>query len=281
MEVKPRPCCDGFTLLEVVLVMGLSTLIVGGMALALQSQEKAYRDQGSSGEELQSVNLALKRLQQDLQLAGTGLPPRTLPAIVPGSGDGMPVLTIRYLTDIPFVTKLDAPATDQSRIFHIPPKDMGHFRKGDQVLVHNDGAWLSFRAEAVQSRSSPPGLLPGPEVLSSAGDGPFRLTFPQGSDIFRLRDAEIWYHLAGGEAWDGRLIRRQGDREEIIAVNVHDLVIEYRVASPDHAYAPGPQWTLSPPEDAAILETRVRLVIGRTAIRFTVAPRNLRSESPS
>ncbi len=101
MAVAPRPSCRGYSLLEVVLVIGMSTLIVGGMVLALQSQERAFRAQGSGLEKLQNVDLAVRQLQQDLQLAGVGLPPGTLPAVAPGPGDGRPVLPIRYLRKPP------------------------------------------------------------------------------------------------------------------------------------------------------------------------------------
>ncbi len=277
MAVVPRPSCSGYSLLEVVLVMGMSTLIVGGMALALQSQERAYRAQGSGHEELQSVDLAVSQLQKDLQLAGAGLPPGTLPAVAPGPGNGKSVLTIRYLTDDPFVTRLTAPATDQSRLFRISPKAISRFRKGDQVLVHNDGAWLAFRVADVQSRSRP-GLRPASDILSSAGGAPFRLAFPQGSEVVRLRDAEVQYVLARGEAWDGRLVRRQGTQEAVIAVNVQDLIVDYLVVPPDGV---GQQWAPTPSEDRAVLGIRVRLAVGRTAVRFTVTPRNLVRESLS
>ena len=277
MAVAPRLSCRGYSLLEVVLVMGMSTLIVGGMALALQSQEQAYRAQGSRQEELHNVDLAVRQIQQDLQLAGAGLPPGTLPAVAPGPGDGRPVLTIRYLTDAPFVTRLAAPATDQSRLFHIPPKDLGRFRQGDQVLVHNDGAWLAFRVEAVQPRTGP-GLYPAQDILSSAGGAPFRVTFPQGSEVLRLRDAEVQYLLPQGEAWDGRLVRRHGTEETVLAVNVEDLVVDYLVVPPKGG---GQQWMPAPPEETRVLGIRVRLAVGGTAVRFTVTPRNLPPETPA
>lgn len=284
MAVTARVSCRGYSLLEVVMVMGVSALIVGGMALAIQSQEHAYRVQGSGGVELQNLDLAVRRLQKDLQLAGTGLPPRTLPAIVPGSGDGIPVLTIRYLADAPFVTHLTASATDDSKIFHIPPKDIDHFRQGDEVLVHHEGAWLAFQVAAVQSRASPgtsPGLRPAPEILGGARDQWFQAIFPQGSEVLRLRDAAVEYLLAGGEAWNGRLVRRQGTREEVVASGVHELSVEYNVAVPGHGYTASPKWILVPRGDAPVLETRVRLAVGRTAVRFTVAPRNFLRESLS
>jgi len=277
MAVTARPSCSGYSLLEVVLVIGMSTLIVGGMALALQSQERAYRAQGSGHEELQSVDLAVSQLQQDLQLAGAGLPPGTLPAVAPGPGNGKPVLTIRYLTDDPFVTRLTAPATDQSRLFRISPKAISRFRKGDQVLVHNDGKWLAFRVADVQSRSSP-GLRPAPDTLSSADGAPFRLTFPQGSEVVRLRDAEVQYVLARGKAWDGRLVRRHGTHEAVVAVDVQDLNVDYLVVPPDGV---GQEWTPTPPGDTSVLGIRVRLAVGRTAVRFTVTPRNLSRKSLS
>ena len=277
MAVTARPSCSGYSLLEVMLVIGMSTLIVGGMALVLQSQERAYRAQGSGQEELQNVDLAVSQLQQDLQLAGAGLPPGTLPAVAPGPGNGRPVLTIRYLTDAPFVTRLTVPATDQSRLFRVPPKAIRRFRQDDQVLVHNDGAWLAFRVADVQSRSSP-GLRPAPDILSSAGGAPFRLIFPQGSEVVRLRDAEVQYVLARGEEWDGRLVRRHGTHETVVAVNVEDLIVRYLVVSP---VGDGQQWAPKPPGDRPVLGIRVRLAVGRTAVRFTVTPRNLIRKSLS
>lgn len=271
MEVRPRPCCYGFSLLEVVLVMALSTLIVGGMVLALQSQERAYRAQRSGREELENLDFAVRQLQQDLQLMGAGLPPQTLAAIAPGPGNGRPILTVRYLTEAPFVTRLAAPGSSQSKLFRIPSQDTRHFRKGDQVLVHNDGAWLTFRVEAVESRSSS-GLRPASDISGSAEGEPFRLTFPQGSKVVLLRNGEVQYIFGRGEAWDGRLVRRQGTQEAVVAVGVQEFNIQYLVASPDEA---GPRWTPTPGEDTFVLGTRVQLVIGKTAVRFTVMRRNL------
>jgi hypothetical protein len=84
--------------------------------------------------------------------------------------------------------------------------------------------------------------------------------------------------LAQGEAWDGRLVRRQGTQEAVIAVNVQDLIVDYLVVPPDGV---GQQWAPTPSEDTAVLGIRVRLAVGRTAVRFTVTPRNLSRESLS
>ncbi len=115
-------------------------------------------------------------------------------------------------------------------------------------------------------------------MLSSVGDQPFRLAFPQGSEVLRLRNAEVQYVLAQGEAWDGRLVRRHGTQEAVVAVDVQDLIVDYLVTPPDGV---GQQWTPTPPGDARVLGIRVRLAVGRTAVRFTVAPRNLVRESLS
>ena len=81
MAPVPRPSVRGFTLVELLIAMGLSLLIVGGMWIALQSQEGAYRAQGAGREARQMLEAAVQQLQEDLKLAGTGLPPQTLPAI--------------------------------------------------------------------------------------------------------------------------------------------------------------------------------------------------------
>jgi len=78
--------------------------------------------------------------------------------------------------------------------------------------------------------------------------------------------------LARGEAWDGRLVRRQGTQEAVVAVNVQDLIVDYLVVPPD---GDGQQWMPTPPGDGAVLGIRVRLAVGKTAVRFTVTPRNL------
>ncbi len=84
--------------------------------------------------------------------------------------------------------------------------------------------------------------------------------------------------LAQGEAWDGRLVRRHGTHETVVAVNVEDLIVDYLVVPPDGV---GQQWTPTPSGDTSVLGIRVRLAVGRTAVRFTVTLRNLLRESLS
>ena len=54
------PSCRGSTLIELMIAMGLSVLIVGGMALVLQTQERAYQAQGAAREELQQLVLLFR-----------------------------------------------------------------------------------------------------------------------------------------------------------------------------------------------------------------------------
>jgi len=106
--------CRGYTLIELMIGMGLSVLIVGGMALALQAQERAYQAQGARREELQGLESAAQELQRDFQLAGANLPSWTIPALEPGPGKEGPLITIRYLAEAPYVTKLTATTSDES-----------------------------------------------------------------------------------------------------------------------------------------------------------------------
>jgi hypothetical protein len=96
--------------------------------------------------------------------------------------------------------------------------------------------------------------------------------------VVRLRDAEVQYVLARGKEWDGRLVRRQGTQKAVVAVNVQDLIVEYLVVPPDGL---GQEWTPTPPGDNAVLGIRVSLAVGRTAVGFTVTPRNLVQKSLS
>lgn len=280
MARTSRPSCHGHTLPELLVAMGLSALIVGGMGFVLQVQKRAYRAQGAEIEAGRIVDAAVKQLQQDLQMAGAGLPPRTLPAIVPGNGDGSPLITVRYLMDDPFITTLTADASEESKLFRISPKVVRQFRRGDRVLVHRDGTWLSFRVAAVRSRIRP-GLRPDPRSLQSPGDASVRLAFPRGSEVIRLREAEVQYRLERGQGSNLRLIRRRGDRESLIVDRVKDLRVEYLVAAHDEDGAVGPQWTAKPAGNISVLGTRVRLAVGSNSVRFTVTPRNLQSDSPS
>jgi len=54
--------------------------------------------------------------------------------------------------------------------------------------------------------------------------------------------------------------------------------VDYLVVPPDSV---GQEWTPTPPGDGAVLGIRVRLAVGRTAVRFTVTPRNLIRKSLS
>lgn len=280
MTVTIRHSCRGYTLVELMLAMGLATLIVGGMALALQAQERAYQAQGAGQKARQMLEAAVQQLQQDLQLAGAGLPSQTLPALAPGSGDGNPVITIRYLTEAPFVTRLTAPASERSKLFRVPPDDVRHFRQGDQVLVRHDRTWEAFRVQAVGSHSSPR-LNLTPENLLGAEDPNTWLTFPAGSEVTRLRDAEVQYVLGRGEEGGRHLLRRHGGLEAVIATGVQDLRIDFLVAPPDEDGAAGPRWTPQPPVETLILASRVHLAVGRSAAHFTITPRNILPESPS
>lgn len=280
MTVTFRHSCRGYTVVELLLAMGLATLIVGGMALALQAQERAYEAQGAGQKARQMLEAAVQQLQQDLQLAGAGLPSQTLPALAPGSGDGNPVVTIRYLTEAPFVTRLTAPASERSNLFRVPPDHIRHFRQGDQVLVRYDGGWAAFRVQAVGSHSSPR-LTLAREYVSSAEDSIVWLIFPAGSEVTRLRDAEVQYVLGRGEEGGRHLLRRHGGLDAVIATGVQDLRIDFLVAPPDEDGAAGPRWTPQPPVETPILASRVHLAVGRSATHFTVTPRNILPESPS
>jgi hypothetical protein len=260
--------------------MGMALLIVGGMWLALQSQEGAYRAQGAERESRQMLEGVAQQLQQDLQQAGAGLPPQTLPALTPGSDDGNPVITIRYLRKAPFVTKLTAPGSERSKLFRIPPDDIRHFRQGDQVLVHHDGTWQSFRVQAVGSHSSPR-LTLASDVLRNVKGRTVWLTFPPGSEVARLRDAEVEYVLAQGKRGNRTLVRRHGTQETVVASGVQDFRFDYLVAPPDGDEAASPGWTAQPPPDTPILGARVHLAIGQSTTHFTVTPRNLFPKSPS
>jgi len=254
--------------------MGLSVLIVGGMALALQAQERAYQAQGARREELQGLESAAQELQRDFQLAGANLPSWTIPALDPGPGKGGPLITIRYLAEAPFVTQLTATTSDESKLFPIPPDAAGHFQRGDEVLVHHDGAWLAFRVGGVEARIRP-GLIPDGEIRRSVRDTSLRFLFPQGSQVVRLRDAEVQYLLVQRESGDHVLLRRQGGKERVVAAGVQDLRVEYLLPPPDDGKAAGPKWNAQVPEGTPALGARIRLAVGRASVGFTVIPRNL------
>ena len=274
MARGPCPSCRGYTLIELMIGMGLSVLILGGMALALQAQERAYQAQGAGREELQGLESAAQELQRDFQLAGANLPSWTIPALDPGPGKGGPLITIRYLAEAPFVTKLTATTSDESKLFPIPPDAAGHFQRGDEVLVHHDGAWLAFRVGDVQARIRP-GLSPDGEIRRSVRDKSLRFLFPQGSEVVRLRDAEVQYLLVQRESGDHVLLRRQGGKERVVAAGVQDLRVEYLLPPPDDGKAAGPKWNAQVPEGTPALGARIRLAVGRASVGFTVIPRNL------
>lgn len=278
MDPVARRSCRGFTVIELLIAMGLALLIVGGMWIALQSQEGAYRAQGAGREARQGLEAAVEQLQKDLQQAGGGLPPKTLPALTPGSGNGNPVITIRYLRKAPFITKLTAPGSERSQVFRVPPDDIGQFRRGDQVLIHDDVAWQIFRVQAVGSHTSPR-LELTPEILPSTKDRTVWLTFPAGSEVARLRDAEVQYLFAQGPDGNRHLVRRHGGQEMVVATGVQDLRFEYLVAPSEEDDAASPGWTAQPPPLAPILGARVHLAIGQDTTHFTVTPRNLLPDS--
>ncbi len=276
MAGRPSPSSRGFTLVELLIAMGLSLLIVGGMWLALHAQEGAYRSQRAAREERRVLDAAVQQLQRDLQLAGAGLP-RWTPCIVPGHGDGNPVLTIRYITDPPFVTALIAPASEKSKVFRIPQDAVRHFQPGDRVLIHGSGTSLAFSVESRSRR----GLSPASGSLQSLGNTWGRLSFSPGSKVVRLREGEVQYLLVRGKKGDHRLLRRRGARETVVATGVQDLRIDYLAAPPDGNNSADPVWTSEPPPDTPIIGARVHLAVGQSTAHFTVTPRNLLADSSS
>jgi prepilin-type N-terminal cleavage/methylation domain-containing protein len=275
-----RLSCRGYTLIEVLMAMALSALIVGGMALVLQTQERAYRAQAAAREELQQLEGAVQQFQKDLQLAGANIPSGTLPVLDPGPGrDGL-LVTIRYLTDAPFVTKLTAATPDESKLFSIPKDAISHFRRGDQVLIHHDGAWLAFRVGEMGSRIRP-GLSPEGAIRRSVADESLRLVFPQGSAVIRLRDAEVQYLLEEGDDGDQILLRWQAGRWKVIVEGLQGVSVEYLLAPSGNGKGVGPQWNGHAPAGTWVLGARVRLAAGRSSLGFTVTPRNLSAPFPA
>ena len=280
MGLMPGSRCGGYSLIELLMVMGLSALIVGGMALVLQTQERAYQSQGAAREELQQLQAAVQQFQRDLQLAGANMPSGTLPVLDPGPGNGGPLITIRYLTDPPFITRLTAPSSDESKVFPIPSDAARHFRQGDQVLIHHDGAWLAFRVEEVGSHVRP-GLSPGVWIRRSISDESLRLVFPQGSEVVRLRDAEVQYLVEEGDDGDQILLRWQGGRWKMIAEGLQAVSVEYLLAPSGDGKGAGPKWNAQAPAGTWVVGARVRLAVGRSSLGFTVTPRNQSAPSPA
>ncbi len=276
----PRKWCRGYSLIELLIAMSISALVVVGVGLVLQSQDRAYQAQEAGMEDRRTLGPAVEQLQQDLWMAGSGLPPGTLPAISPRHGDEGPLITIRYLTNAPFATTLTAEASEDSTVFRIPPDAIRHFRRGDQVIIRRDRAWLAFPVAAVESGNRP-GLRPDQGVLRSPGDVLGRLSFPQGSAVIRLRDAEVRYLLERGDQGHLRLSRRRGERETVVAVGLQELRLEYLVGQAANGHPTIALWTPKPPGNTPILGARVTLTVGRTSVRFTVTPRNLFPEPPS
>jgi type II secretory pathway pseudopilin PulG len=81
----------GYSLIELMVAMLVSTLVVGGVMMMLNSIQDVNRDSQEIIDARQSTRIAMEQIQRDLQLAGVGLvwlvPP--LPLVVPQPDGGI------------------------------------------------------------------------------------------------------------------------------------------------------------------------------------------------
>lgn len=66
--------CRGFTLLEALIAVVISTLVIGGATIIFARQQNLIRDQNSSAGQAGYARLVAQRVGADLRVAGYGLP---------------------------------------------------------------------------------------------------------------------------------------------------------------------------------------------------------------
>lgn len=92
-ESSERRDAAGYSLIELMVAMLVSTLVVGGVLMMLNAVEDVHRDSQEMIDAQQSARISMEQVQRDLQLAGVGLvwlvPP--LPLIVPQVDGGFQV----------------------------------------------------------------------------------------------------------------------------------------------------------------------------------------------
>ncbi len=265
--MKAMQSTSGFSLLELIIVLALSTLMLGGVFTILGTTLVLHRDFGDRLSAQQQARVALERIQRDLTLAGVGLTPMlpVFPKVVPREDGGIDLRhnsggATTFLTSQP-----------QGAKFNV--NSLIGFAPGQTIAIYDaTGAVALAKIHTLDERSN--------EITVDRDLGN-RFEQANGTAVARIQEISYWVEENDGAS----TLRRKTDTDAVQTIDQN--VVRLSITYYDDSVPPSPFDPQTSPDQVRIgvvevelaVETwRERLVIGDRpsfTLRARVTPRAL------
>ncbi len=198
------PCCRGFTLVELVMVIALAGVVVVMVGTLMSRPLQGFADNGRRAELTDLAATALNRMARDIRLAV----PNSI--LVAGMGDEVRLVPIaaagRYRANLPMLDgpRQDPPACTQASgrcvIDILSPMEPADSKKNKHWLIIYNTSELVGRPEPVDGAVSPvsPKVFTWKNGVLEADLTSFRFEFASPQHRFFLADRVIGYRCQAG-----------------------------------------------------------------------------------
>lgn len=198
MNAPRRSGQSGFTLIEMLVVMVLLAVVLGGLFGTLNRTKGEADRVGTLVEKRQSARAAVQLLERDLRMAGSGLggvpisasfnnTALTFAAVTPGPGGGANSCdSLLIMGAWAANTVTTAPMPSASSILKVA--DVSGFASGDLVII-TDGSTSANLFEVTSVNASSNNIQHNPSSpynLSGGRQWPPNPGYPSGSQVFKI-----------------------------------------------------------------------------------------------
>ena len=132
----------GFTLIELMIAMAISTLLLGAAMYTYTKQDQVLRDENKNLKLRDYVRLAMDQLDNNLRMAGAGFPPGDSTLATPRLAQGVSnadATTITFMANTEGIStnaNFNMPSVN-SNGFLVPSGSLAPFSVGDDVVFFN------------------------------------------------------------------------------------------------------------------------------------------------
>jgi type IV pilus assembly protein PilW len=213
----------GITLIELLIAVGILTLVIFGVYNLFINQHKAGVIHQQVADMQQNARIAMEMLIKDLRLAGLGVEASN--AIVAGDGgDTNPdSITIRGGESF-IMTTTPSPVNQSSSTFDV--NSVAGFSVGDVCIIYGGGEWTRFTITQVLEASLKLQHNPSSDYNSPGG---FGFTYPTGSVVRRYQ--EVTYQIDTSNPSHPKLTRTESGNTQTVSENIEDLQFVYTLAN--------------------------------------------------